>query len=159
MEVNFWKPLIALGRPVGDWYKRLFWNDYIAIRLAARILAMKLLEGEGWKEGDRLKEIQEKVKIICLLDIAIHVSSYWRRPKRAWIQDKNELVKPRIQKDNTEWFEPQVGVEVGQMVGKVDSVLHQEDFTLQEVGRVPLTMCLKSNLIETAPNFTKPNEP
>ena len=45
------------------------------------------------------------------------------------------------------------------MVGKVDSVLHQEDFTLQEVGRVPLTMCLKSNLIETVPNFTKPNEP
>ena len=36
---------------------------------------MKLLEGEGWKEGDRLKEIQEKVKIICLLDIAIHVQA------------------------------------------------------------------------------------
>ena len=30
-------------------------------RLAARILAKKLLEGEGFEEGDRLKEIQEKV--------------------------------------------------------------------------------------------------
>ena len=28
---------------------------------------------------------------------------------------------------------PQVGVEVGQMVEKVDGVLHQEDFTLEEV--------------------------
>ena len=27
----------------------------------------------------------------------------------------------------------QVGVEVGQMVERVDSVLHQEDFTLEEV--------------------------
>ena len=61
---------------------------------------------------------------------------------RAWIQDKNELVKPRIQEDNTEWFKPQVGVEVGQMVGKVDSVLHQEDFTLQEVGRGFLLQCV-----------------
>jgi len=65
-------------------------NDYntrvVECRLAARTLAKKLLDGEGWQEGDRLKEVQEKV-----------------------------------------------GVEVGQMVGKVDSVLHQEDFTLQEV--------------------------
>ena len=30
-------------------------------RLAARVLAKKLLEGEGFEEGDRLKEIQEKV--------------------------------------------------------------------------------------------------
>ena len=36
-------------------------KDYFPIRLAARILAKKLLEGEGWKEGDRLKEVQEKV--------------------------------------------------------------------------------------------------
>jgi len=65
-------------------------NDFntrvVECRLAARILAKKLLEGEGWKEGDRLKEIQEKV-----------------------------------------------GVEVGQMVEKVDNVLHQEDFSLEEV--------------------------
>ena len=36
-------------------------KDYFPIRLAARILAKKLLKGEGWKEGDRLKEIQERV--------------------------------------------------------------------------------------------------
>ena len=45
------------------------------------------------------------------------------------------------------------------MVGKVDSVLHQEDFTLQEVGRVPSTMCFGSVLIQTETKFTEPDEP
>ena len=30
----------------------------------------------------------------------------------------------------------QVGVEVGQMVERVDSVLHQEDFSLEEVKHI-----------------------
>ena len=70
-------------------------------RLAARVLAKKLLEGEGFEEGDRLKEIQEKVVIFMMMMMMM-----------------NPL---------------QVGVEVGQMVERVDSVLHQEDFTLEEV--------------------------
>ena len=72
-------------------------------RLAARILAKKLLEGEGFEEGDRLKEIQEKVVIFMMMMMMM-------------------MVNPL-----------QVGVEVGQMVERVDSVLHQEDFTLEEV--------------------------
>ena len=72
-------------------------------RLAARILAKKLLEGEGFEEGDRLKEIQEKVVIFMMMR-------------------RRRMMNPL-----------QVGVEVGQMVERVDSVLHQEDFTLEEV--------------------------
>ena len=30
-------------------------------------MAKKLLEGEGWKEGDRLKEIQEKVIVMMMM--------------------------------------------------------------------------------------------
>ena len=56
-------------------------------RLAARILAKKLLEGEGFEEGDRLKEIQEKVgRIIWLLKIAFHATNVeGMDPKQHWM--------------------------------------------------------------------------
>ena len=65
-------------------------NDFntrvVECRIAAKVLAKKLLAGEEWRELTKLKDVQEHV-----------------------------------------------GVAISQMVDKVESVLHQEDYTAQEV--------------------------
>merc|ERR1719150_1081363 len=65
-------------------------NDFntrvVECRLAAKVLAKQLLEGDEWRELTKLKDVQEHV-----------------------------------------------GVAISQMVDKVESVLHQEDYTAQEV--------------------------